>query len=947
MGVMSAADIELRASEFVARYPRSGLNAEAVGAAWQNYPEAAMLQTGVKAERIEQINKMLMRADIDPVKLVRLVGLNPAAIQRPAQQFLGQYAQMASALSELSLQPPVFMEMMLQEPSLATMPLASMLMPIGYLAGRMAEYGLPPALLGKALVNTPRLLPLLCEMEDVGLMQLNNRIGQRHNFADGKPSERDKGIMRDELQLLLTHPESMIASYLPQRNLVDAEAAAPLNLVRQTDAVKKFLGAKAPSEAEIARLLQSNPQQAIIANLTAEDITDYLRKARQSFSSAGTRSQTFYLKRLLGSGYMPNKGTDVAADLDAVFGDAFELKKRIGRLHAPSFVVKAAANTELRELGIDRIVENQQGLFEYLQPYGISERTIQLTCARYHPLYTVTPEAARAHVREVVDYFDDPEFTEADYLRCVTTTRKLALRALATPSGQVRQTFDELKDLLQVGKPRLLSMVRETPVTTSYPFAYYVSRIDDMYNVVAPRGLERRDIIDFASADLTFFTRRTAQMGHEFNEFCERMQETGLGARDLLIKARQKGFASGSPLPRDLAEITHAPRVEPQLRTDTPSVSVMVRRQQDRQEKLDGLAGLGEFLAPYGIADNSLQHAAARNEQLYTTTPAQALAHVREVTDYFADPSFGVEDYLKLVTQQTTRDLHCLATPAGQPTRFFRELEESYGVKRQQILREVKSVPGFVRRTLAECDERVDAMHAAIVPFGVTREDVRSFAADDLTFFNRDAAKLGERFASLYDHMSQYGMTAAELMRCARMKPALLTSNTQTVTANVDSVFRRLPSAGLESRQYTEVLKTRPELFFYKPERVWDNFLLVREAYNDGSMEPSRQARAIGDTPSAWVLANSIALAFSTDMLALRRVWAREARGGGKVDNYLKIGIAQIQNELAEKLGPSTDFAALAARELVDLGQKIDHTFADPVPASAKKGWGKRAPMAG
>jgi len=709
--------IENRAREFAARYPDLGLQANGIAAAWEQYPAAAEIDTSVKVERISQISRVLTRVGVPQSDVVLLVAANPEPVVRPAEQFIMNYGQMASALDELKQPPSAFMHILRSRPELASMPIARMLFPLGHLSQMMAECGMKPEVLGYALLGQPILLPLLCDVSETRLYQMQKRIAVQNGFSDSKLSQTDRELLRRELRILMTHPESVIGKYLPEHGLVDPSRVMAVELIRQTEAVRGSLGEKAPSEAEVSALIQANPRRAIISALTPEQVSAHMQQAQGFFRAEDVSGQGYYLSKLVQNGYIPGQNGDVAADLAAVMQDARELKERLGITDTRSYVAKAAANPALREQGAAQSVANLEGLAGMLAPFGAELKSLRFAAARHHPLLTTTPESAEEHVREVVGYFNDPTFTR--------------------------------------------------------------------------------------------------------------------------------------------------------------------------------------------------------------------------------------EHYLKLLVGGKARDFRPLTAPKGQVTALFDGLKKELGADNKKLLGLVKSSLGITGRSWQDCEKRITDFSSSLSRLGVPREQVHDFVAADLGFFGRDTAKMGQRFLTLADHMGQYGMRPDALLRCATMKPVLLSCDPATLRSNVDPVYSYMKKAGMDQQLYTIVLKSRPELFLYKPERVIDNFVLIRESFADGYVQPSRQAKQLGSTPGEWALSASIALGYSSDQLALRRVWAREAKGGN-AENYIKTGIAQVQGELREALGPTTDFAALARAEMAMLAQRVGHSFAAPVPEGEKKSWGskKAAPTA-
>lgn len=230
---MSDASIKDRAREFVARYPAYGLDECSVLSAWEKKPEAARVPIGTKAERLEQMARMLKPAGIGIEPLVRLAAGNPEILARPAQHFAERFVRDADALGKVGVKPAEVMDVLLTTPSFASIPSIKYLQPVSYLAQAMSRCGLEPDILGRALVEQREFLPLLSELGDTGALKLVKGLEQEK--APSGTSPQKAGLLQ-----LVASPQSVVTRLFP--HLAGASGGVDLKPKEACPPARSMLG---------------------------------------------------------------------------------------------------------------------------------------------------------------------------------------------------------------------------------------------------------------------------------------------------------------------------------------------------------------------------------------------------------------------------------------------------------------------------------------------------------------------------------------------------------------------------------------------------------------------------------------------------------------------------------------------------------------------------------
>lgn len=310
---MPEVTIQQRAAEFVAHYPGHGLEAARVEAAWEKYPEAALVDTGIKVERVSQINRELGRYGVAPEKFVKAAACNPVVVQRPKDIFLHQYKEVGQTLAGLGLPPDAYLDLIVRQPELASMQTIRLVQPIEYFAREMGRNNISLDELGRALVSVPSLLPVLTALDEPGLVRLRGQLAP-DRAAGGVPSVK-ADVARERWQCFMRDPVGAVNEYLPGHNL-SLPASQPAEAQTKPGAAPavSFLGVT----TQFARFLKPY-------GITHEALAEASSPIPHTFTVRGlhahVREMTRYFEQegLKGNDYLPALfKNDLAAALNVI-----------------------------------------------------------------------------------------------------------------------------------------------------------------------------------------------------------------------------------------------------------------------------------------------------------------------------------------------------------------------------------------------------------------------------------------------------------------------------------------------------------------------------------------------------------------------------------------------------------------------------------------------------
>ena len=259
-------------------------------------------------------------------------------------------------------------------------------------------------------------------------------------------------------------------------------------------------------------------------------------------------------------------------------------------------------------------------------------------------------------------------------------------------------------------------------------------------------------------------------------------------------------------------------------------------------------------------------------------------------------------------------DTHTLSTKT-EP--YIREMAAylKLNADQEKRLRRRLSIPKtahfflhFARKAALSGAEQEAAFSRILAPFG----NRKTFVNICLTYpqlFYQDPASVQEHVQSVSDALGVLGLEHETFIKAAAKAPALLYLSPATIQKNITQVVHVFEPKGLSARAYVKAAGLYPTLFYQSPETIVPRVQQMLHLFERNGMSSAAFFKAACRAPAlfclqpqtvAFLLKFPLCLAFSTDNLSLRWLYACSEQEQGKVPrpSLLRYKKHQIEKAL-------------------------------------------------
>lgn len=214
----------------------------------------------------------------------------------------------------------------------------------------------------------------------------------------------------------------------------------------------------------------------------------------------------------------------------------------------------------------------------------------------------------------------------------------------------------------------------------------------------------------------------------------------------------------------------------------------------------------------------------------------------------------------------------------------------------------------FARKAALSGAEQEAAFSRILAPFG----NRKTFVNICLTYpqlFYQDPASVQKHVQSVSDALGVLGLEHETFIKAAAKTPALLYLSPATIQKNITQVVHAFEPKGLSARAYVKAAGLYPTLFYQSPETIVPRVQQMLHLFERNGMSSEAFFKAACRAPAlfclqpqtvAFLLKFPLCLAFSTDNLSLRWLYACSEQEQGKVPrpSLLRYKKHQIEKAL-------------------------------------------------
>lgn len=214
----------------------------------------------------------------------------------------------------------------------------------------------------------------------------------------------------------------------------------------------------------------------------------------------------------------------------------------------------------------------------------------------------------------------------------------------------------------------------------------------------------------------------------------------------------------------------------------------------------------------------------------------------------------------------------------------------------------------FARKAALSGAEQEAAFSRILAPFG----NRKTFVNICLTYpqlFYQDPASVQKHVQSVSDALGVLGLEHETFIKAAAKAPALLYLSPATIQKNITQVVHAFEPKGLSARAYVKAAGLYPTLFYQSPETIVPRVQQMLHLFERNGMSSAAFFKAACRAPAlfclqpqtvAFLLKFPLCLAFSTDNLSLRWLYACSEQEQGKVPrpSLLRYKKHQIEKAL-------------------------------------------------
>lgn len=213
----------------------------------------------------------------------------------------------------------------------------------------------------------------------------------------------------------------------------------------------------------------------------------------------------------------------------------------------------------------------------------------------------------------------------------------------------------------------------------------------------------------------------------------------------------------------------------------------------------------------------------------------------------------------------------------------------------------------FARKAALSGAEQEAAFSRILAPFG----NRKTFVNICLTYpqlFYQDPASVQKHVQSVSDALGVLGLEHETFIKAAAKAPALLYLSPATIQKNITQVVHAFEPKGLSARAYVKAAGLYPTLFYQSPETIVPRVQQMLHLFERNDMSSEAFFKAACRAPAlfclqpqtvAFLLKFPLCLAFSTDNLSLRWLYACSEQEQGKVPRLSLLRYKKHQIEKA------------------------------------------------